>query len=773
VTSLVGRAAEVATVTALLGQEEVRLLTLTGPGGVGKTRLALHVAHELQGTFADGVWLVSLAPVRDAALVPEAIGRTLGIPETGGEPLLVRLKAALRTRTLLLVIDNFEHVVAASGLLSELLGACPRLKLLATSRRRLNLYGEWEVAVPALPLPPDTATLTAAQALASEAVQLFVQRAQAAQHAFVLADAEAPAVGAICRQLDGLPLAIELAAAQVRRWTPQALLAQLAPALPLLTGGPRDFPDRHQSMRAAIAWSDALLTPAQQALLRRLGVFVGGWTADGALAVCGLGAAQLPTLLDTLGALCDHQLVQMEPIPDGVPRFAMLEMVREYALEQLGQLPGGELQAAQRRHAAYVCVLAERADPPLRGPEQLEWLARLNQEHPNMRAALGWCFGPEGAPELGVRLAGALSWFWWLQGRGTEGTGWLLRATASGEAVALAARPKLLSSLSLLAVLTTAFPQGARWAAEAQALALTQGDTRTAAWASALCGMHHLYQGNAAHGLPLLVAGLRQSQALADPWLTSTIYWNLAVSDLEMAHALLPLAEALQLAEAVGDRWSIIGMRFVTSRKHLVEGDLAGAATLLEAAITEASAIGDRRMLGMARGNLGGVLATQGALGRAVEQYTNAVMLGREIGDSHTVGDALYKLGQVRTLQGDSRAAYKAYMEGLDWARSSNDRQVIGFCLAGLAALQPSPRVAVQILSAAFPYVASLARYSDHSLPQEYNRTLAHVQARLDPASFAAAWQEGQALTLEQAIDLVLSQTQVGMPHLGPAVLEA
>ncbi|HET7094453.1 MAG TPA: AAA family ATPase, partial [Thermomicrobiales bacterium] len=399
----------------------MRLVSLTGPGGVGKTRLALQVAAELAPAFADGAAFVDLAPIRDPGLVASTIGQALGIRGDAGQSAADALRLALRERHLLLVLDNFEHLLAAAPLATALLMACPHLIVLATSRMPLRLAGERLFPAPPLTLPRPHAggAPSAADIAPSEAVALFVQHVQASDPEFRLTDANAGAVADICRQLDGLPLAIELAAARTRLFTPQALAERLGHRLPLLTAGPRDAPERQRTLRSTIDWSYDLLSPAAQALFRRLSVFAGGFTLEAA--ACANAARSImdaaaergddgPTL-DLVASLVDQNLLRRENGHDGAPRFTMLETIREYGMERLTQ--SGDEAATREAHAAFHLALCERAEPALLGGEQDAWVARLEAEAPNLRVALAW-LRDGGDAERTLRLAGAVGLFWTL-----------------------------------------------------------------------------------------------------------------------------------------------------------------------------------------------------------------------------------------------------------------------------------------------------------------------------------------------------------------------
>jgi predicted ATPase/transcriptional regulator with XRE-family HTH domain len=434
-TSFVGRDREVGQVGDLLAQADVRLLTLTGPPGIGKTRLSLAVAKARRHAFAHGVCFVPLAPLADPALVLPTVAQTLGLQEGTGQLIAQILSAYLRDKQLLLVLDNFEQVLAAAPAIAALLTQVPHLKLLVTSRAPLHVYGEHEFPVPPLELPAAVPSVTALQQVA--AVSLWVQRAQAVRPDFTLTEANAAAVAAICQRLDGLPLAIELAAARSKLFSPPALLARLAdaPLLELLAGGPRDHTDRQRTLRGAIAWSYDLLDAEEQRLFRRLAVFVGGGTLEAVEAVSN-GAGDLRIAVgEGLLLLVEHSLLQAHAGVDGTPRFEMLVTIHGYAQERL--VESGEADAIRRQHALYYLALAERAEPLLRGAEQQPWLDRLEREHDNLRAALGWALA-QGEGELAQRLAGALWRFWAGRGYLTEGRAGMQRARTQAAARTLA-----------------------------------------------------------------------------------------------------------------------------------------------------------------------------------------------------------------------------------------------------------------------------------------------------------------------------------------------
>ena len=605
-TRLIGREAEVAAVDARLCDPAVRLLTITGPGGVGKTRLALAVANRARDAFPDGVVFVDLSPLRDAGLVLPTIARALGAPETDTRPPEERIAAAVGDRALLLVLDNFEQLLDTAPKLPPLLAACPRLTLLVTSRAALRLRDEHAWPVPPLATPPSDSPGDLPALAEVPAVTLFVARARERLPDFALTPDNAAAVAAICRRLEGLPLAIELAAGRLPLLPPAALLARLDHALAVLAGGPRDAPQRQRTLRATLDCSHDLLNDGERALFRRLAVFVGGWTLEAAEAVC--ADEHDVDVVEGLAVLVDHSLVR--PLPDGPagePRFQMLETVREYAAEQLADDPQADV--TRRRHAEFFLALAERTAPELHRAQQALVLGRLEAELDNLRAALRWTVGAR-MWEPGLRLAAALHWFWIIRGHLAEGQQWSDQLLGGAVGVDLRLRASLGVSAASLASLQGDCERAYSLLDEALALALELQDRQIIAHALNILGRVAYRRG-------------------------------------DTAGAQTHYEESLALFRQLGFTRDIAGLLNNLGIVTSYEGDLTRARALYEESAATFRELGDLKHVAMAIRNLAGICLDQGEQERAEALYQESLALDRQLGDTLSIAICFEGLATV------------------------------------------------------------------------------------------------------------------------------
>ncbi|MFL5734169.1 MAG: tetratricopeptide repeat protein [Chloroflexia bacterium] len=727
-TSLVGREREIARVLDCL-RREPRIVTLVGPGGIGKTRLGLEVATQLLEAFRDGVFFVPLAPISDPALVLSAVAQALVVREAASQPLLDTLKHYLSDKQTLLLLDNFEQVTEAAPLLGELLVSAPDLKLLVTSRSVLNVYGEQQYIVPPLNMPDREYLSSLNNLLEYEAVRLFVDRARLVNIDFDVGDdrAQAEAVAEICHRLDGLPLAIELAAARVNLLSPTAMLGRLESRLGLLTGGPRDLPLRQQTLRSAIDWSYDLLDDADKQLFRRLSAFVGGCTLAAVEAVCLQSSSPPAQTLSLVESLVSKSLLRQSEGAEAEPRFWMLETIQEYARETLLAVEGDEAEALAQRHAAYYLALAEEAEPELAGAGQAAWLARLENEHDNLRAALRFA-RDTGDAMTALRIAGALWRFWLVHGYYSEGREQLAAALRMADATVKgslkSAYAKALIGAGVLAWRQNDF-DAARSFSE-QSLKLYRQLGEAGRWGVAQ-SLHSL--GNVAH-----------------------------------RHGDYPVAqtyfeESLAIRRDLGDQR---GMADSLNNLALVvdeQGDYNRALALYEESLTTYKELGDKRGIANSLNNQGFIAWEKGDYAYAAALYEESLPLYRELGDRRGIANALTNLALVAWKQQDLAAALSLYEESLSIYRDLEDKHGIADCVEGLARVagsQGKAEHAARLWGAAEAQREAIGIAIPPGDLPEYEQNVARSRETLPAPAWEAAWAAGRAMSVEQAIAYAL-----------------
>jgi predicted ATPase len=714
-TPFIGRTAQIAALKELILNPDVHLVTLLGPGGTGKTRLSLQVAQEVLDHFPQGVFFVPLADDTNSNQFISLVAQQLEVRE-GGRPLLENVNDYVRDKHILLVLDNFEQLVSAGHIVAELLVAAPELKIIISSRIALNLHGEREYPVPPLDLPQTTGELTLEDLAGNESVILFIERARASNPNFALTKDNASAVAEICRRLDGLPLALELAAARIKLLSPQAILGRLDDLFKLLTGGARDLPSRQQTLRNTLEWSYGLLNEEEKTLYARVGVFVGGFTLEAVEAVC--NAENTLDILEGLTSLVNNSLVRQEDATDGEPRFGMLETIREYAVERLAE--SGEMESLRAQHAQYYGkIVLNQAGYGIYSANSLRWLRWFERELDNIRATLSWSVTNPIGIELGTGLIWLLMWFWYRRGYFSEGRMWTERV------------------LALPAI---------QDASQQQAKVLLSS------------GFLAMWQGEQGFALAQLQKGLAIAQQQEDEQMIPFLFLANGVVLINMGRdsAAQPLLkEAQALFKQQGQTYFHVFTLVHLGNAELGLGNPRQARALHEEAETEARAIGENWVLSFALNNLGEVARTQGQYELARKYYEECETLLRETGDMDDLARFAHSLGYIAQHDGDYTRAESQFRKSLTMFRRLGNRRGIAECLAGLAGLkarQGNAEWGAIMLSAAESAlkVTGGAWWPADRVEVEANQEI--MRSALSEPELTAAQKKGTAMTLEQAL---------------------
>ncbi len=802
-TSFIGRDKEIAHLQKQVLTPANRLITLTGPGGTGKTRLSLEAAGTLLDAFADGIWLVELAPLADPAFVVNAVATIFELREEGGRPLTTVLADYLQAKQLLLILDNCEHLIESCARLAESwLETCPKLTILTSSREGLGVPGEVVVRVPPLAVPDTSQVLSLERLQEVEAVQLFAERARTAMPEFALTAQNSTAVTQVCQHLDGIPLALELAAARVKVLKVEQIAQRLDDRFRLLTGGSRTTLPRQQTLRATIDWSYDLLTEQEQHLLQRLSVFAGGWKLEAAEAVCAdtssSGRLSVPKgcsvtepggtvgpvlskvearpataagiiseyeILDLLTQLVNKSLVLAERAPGRETRYRLLETIRQYAQEKLQQT--GNNESFRHRHLAYFLQLAETAEPELHRADQILWLDRLEAENDNLRTALAWSLeNPNADLEPGLRLATALVEFWVLHSHFREGSRWLDVALEKRNSAAPPIGARLLLKAGWLwTKLSVWVREPTVLLQESLALYRQLDDRRGAAWCLYCLALHARMEGDVVVATSLLSESLTLAGQFDDKLLLTGLYFEqafLAMLEGDYVQATELATKGLTLVQETGDRQMKFYLLALRNGSAQRQRDYAGAMAFLHEAQALARELKNRLSEGGILIELGEVARHQRAYEQALVFYHQSLALYREVGSIEGIVVVLINLGLVTLGQGDRPRATSLFRESLVLSQESKVKRLNWWNIGGLARValaEGQTRRAVQLF-ATDGLLAELKREDPVDF-DDFERDVALARTQLGEEAFAAAWAAGRAMSLEEAVAYALKETEL------------
>ncbi|HSL42842.1 MAG TPA: tetratricopeptide repeat protein [Anaerolineales bacterium] len=764
--SFIGRSKELAKIAGLIASN--RLATLVGPGGVGKTRLSLKIGEKVLGDYSQGVWFVELAPIADPSLLPHSIAIAIGLQDEPQRPVIDRLSDYLRGKKLLIILDNCEHILDACAQIADiLLKKCPHLKILATSREALGIVGEAVYQVPSLQLPDRQQLLEKFREY--ESVRLFEERARLVRTDFSLTPENVFSIAKICTRLDGIPLAIELAAARVNMFSIEQMAAQLQENYEILTGGSRTAPPRHQTLRAAIDWSYGLLSPEERLFFSRISVFAGGFTLDAAEKIAVGGSVSRAQVIHLLGQLINKSLVTVRVRAEGldsVTRYGLLETIREYAREKLDEF--GETERVGQCHCDFFIAFAEQAAPRLKGAQQIKWLDRLEAEYDNLRTAWQWTHEIQDL-ETTLRLVEALFWFWNRRGYLSEGHVWLKRALAAAPALTRSARARLLYEAAYLDRAQGDF-DGARKLVE-QSIALW----RTLDFEDK-------------QGLPLALALLanllrdggdpRSARSLAEESVMLSREqgnaWNLALSLISLGMVLRDqedydlaqssIEESVRIWRELGDLWGLAHALHYLALVAYRRGDYEVAYSLTEEVISIRRQFGDKHQIAYAIHNLGKFMLAQGNIDRARPFFDQSLVLFREVGDKSGFVLSLQYRGVFALLQGNDVQAQSFLEEGLKLAHETGPKWISSsylLWLADVAADRGQLERAIRLCSAAKTHLDTVSSFLDAFEQAHYERIINLARFSLSENAFARVRAEGRAMTLEQAVAYAMEKLDV------------